>query len=267
MAEISTWDELISHTDTAEDVIWTGGDLDFNEIQPHGFTETITFNAKSIDFSGATFKNIRSYAETAFSFYCSTINNLSITDMIFMPNNSNVLIKFNGNQKNICNLVITCEITNENATKIVDIGAVTVYLYSCGFNIRARSNYKVYFAGWSDTYRNRLRFIDCRFILDIEQKGKALFQDCAVMNSLISGKFIDKDGSAVSLTSTNLTGTNVYNLEGSFTYTSPKLSLYNSDLATFETSETGYIVGVTTEELKNAEILREKGFPIAVVGT
>ena len=41
--EISDWNTLISNSDTNAEIIWNGGNLDFNEIQPQGFTETITF--------------------------------------------------------------------------------------------------------------------------------------------------------------------------------------------------------------------------------
>lgn len=267
MAEISTWDELLSTaTDETAEIVWMGGDLDFNEIQPHGFTETITFKAKSIDFQNATFKNIRSYANMAFSFNCSAIKNLSITDMIFMPestNTNNYLLSFSG-QTEAHNLVITAEIESSGRVYIShDNSKSQVRLYSCGFNIRARSqSAAVYFIGNSTDFSTYLRFIDCRFILDIEQKGEELFDNCIIMNSLISGRFKNIDETAVSLTSSNLTGTNVYNLEGNFTYTSPKLSVYNSDLATFEPNDN--IIACTAEELKNPEILRKKGFPIAV---
>lgn len=277
MAEISTWDELISNSDTEAEIVWTGGDLDFNSIKSEGFTETINFTAKSIDFSGATFKNIRSYAAIALDFSFankeSFLKNLNIIDMVHNPvvNSNNHLCRVHVTK--VENFTVTAVAIPSmgysifTATASGSSSAISVRCFSCGFNVQAVSNdYKVYFD--KDTYIKSFIFTDCRFIFDITQNGTVMFNDSvSIVNCLISGRFKNIDETAVSLTSSNFTGTNVYNLEGSFTYTSPKLSVYNSDLATVDTNGTGYIEGVTTDELKNPEILREKGFPIAVVGT
>ena len=265
MAEISTWDELLSTaTDETAEIVWMGGDLDFNEIQPHGFTETITFKAKSIDFQNATFKNIRSYPNTFIEIRCKDFRNLSITDAIYTPYTSNINSNFLDCSGTVYNCIFTGEIVPINKTEI--ISPINTYnFYSCGFNIKSFSEQCAVggtFSGDSHTKR----FIDCRFIFDITQKGAELFSSSTdVMNSLISGKFVDVGDGNVSIGSSKATGTNVYNLEGNFTYTSPKLSVYNSVLATFEQNDN--IIACTAEELKNPEILRKKGFPIAVVGT
>jgi hypothetical protein len=55
---LTTWQELIASREENTYSEWHGGDLDFNDIQPSGFTSRITIYG-GIDFKNATFKNFR----------------------------------------------------------------------------------------------------------------------------------------------------------------------------------------------------------------
>ena len=69
--EVSTWEDLIASRTSSSVVDWTGGDLDFNEIQPEGFTSTINING-IIDFHGATFRNFRAKCDRTMINFSST---------------------------------------------------------------------------------------------------------------------------------------------------------------------------------------------------
>ena len=85
---IKTWDELLATaTDNKSEYSWEGGDLDFNEINPSGYDETISL-AGGIDFHDAVFRNFHSRASTAFSFDSTTglyLKNWHMENVYFTP--------------------------------------------------------------------------------------------------------------------------------------------------------------------------------------
>lgn len=77
---IDTWDDLISSRAVDSYVEWIGGDLDFNDIRPQGYTSKITIYGR-IDFHNATFRNFRGiYANTITAIEFNSNKTYSFTD-------------------------------------------------------------------------------------------------------------------------------------------------------------------------------------------
>ena len=204
MNEISTWEELLATEDGTE-YLWTGGDLDFNEIQPTGFTSPVTING-SVDFNGAAFKNFRSMASYAVFSSVNTnvfkqyLKNLTLQSAEHICSAGNGLF-FNTLCDWFENIVVTGSIIcdssvsryslikvyagiNTHARQRVDrFGCDLTVRASCPFYMSNHSNS----SDPSSSGANTIPFYDSRIRLDLSHAGNNPFFH-KMYNSKISGK-------------------------------------------------------------------------------
>ena len=243
--EISTWEELLA-TEAGTEYIWTGGNLNFDEIQPNGFDSTIEIKG-SVDFNGATFFNFRSVANIAFHRGTSGTNqywkNLTFqnTEHIVSTNTYGGFISTCPNF--LENIVITGNILcpQNVSSRYVLIGKYYGQGYNnrfdrIGTNITFKGNCPFFLASESamsdpSSNVNRLPFYDSRIILDIEYNSTKTPFYYAMYNCKISGKIKNNNTSA-----TELAITPYYcaiSLESNKDINCPNLNLVRSDLATY----------------------------------
>ena len=227
--------------------------IDFNDIMPEGFSETVNLPAH-VDFNGWTLKNFHSTASN-YSFKLSSasdavIENLTLENFYII---SSTLFYGSTLLKNC----IISGIVQYN-------GSVNVFhgcgLQSCSLNLKVNAS--------NANLMNSVGFLSPKsqitnsdVVLDISCSGSTVSVcDSVIKNSRISGK-IQSNAQKITLGNTS-SMSNVFNLEANspLTYTGTAISVYNSDFATAPASKS--FIGVTSEQLKNAEYLYSIGFPI-----
>ena len=222
--------------------------IDFNSIQPEGFTEVIKMPA-NVDFNGWTLRNFHSTASSAFegasSANHSSINNLVIENFyctgryIFAHINSR-----NGIFSGIAN----------------GVSAVTFGYYSdfscCSVNLQMHSAAQMCIFSNSACEKSDI-------ILDISGSRVNITSDCAAYNSRFSGK-IQVNGNNVSISIGYSSIFNIVSNQPLHCPTSNGISIFNLDSAQNTSTSDKNLVGVTTEQLKDATYLASIGFPIGV---
>ena len=243
--EISTWEELLA-TQVGTDYIWTGGNLNFDEIQPNGFDSTIVI-AGRVDFNGAVFLNFRSINNTALSRGSATDSGQYWKNLTFQNIEHIVSTNTYGAFITVCpnfieNIVITGNITcPSNVTsryvllskyqgqglnnRFNRIGTNIAFKGDCSFFLGSESS-------TADPYNvNRLPFYDCRFILDLEYNSTKSPFSYYMYNCKIAGKVKNNNTTATEL------AMNPYycaiSLESNKDINCPNLNLVRSDLATY----------------------------------
>lgn len=243
--EISTWEELLA-TQANTEYIWTGGNLNFDEIQPNGFSSTIVI-AGRVDFNGAVFLNFRSIANVALSYGSSSDNGRYWKNLTFQNIEHIVSTNSYGAFIAMCpnfieNIVITGNITcppnvtsrytllskyhgQGNNNRFNRIGTNIVFKGDCSFFLGSESS----MADPSNV--NRLPFYDCRFIIDLEYNSTKSPFSYYMYNCKIAGKVKNNNTNATEL------AMNPYycaiSLESNKYINCPNLNLVRSDLATY----------------------------------
>lgn len=267
---LTTWQELLNASGVCE---WYGGDLDFNDIQPIGFTECVVIYATSINFRGATFKNFYSRAtgtapySGGIRFSCN-ISNLRFINSAFVNVRSpqiGVISEHSSVSATSC--VFDGEIISTNRDiVIVGSSSNSSYYYStsynkCSFNFKTKSAHRVWFASAIAA------FYDCDIYTDIEQDGNE-FSDIysngtseynsRFSNCRLRGRFINTGGDYVKVGDTN--SRHVFNYfafdEGTYLLlSSSSKSVYNSEKITAYEGTTN-VVGCTSAQLSSISYLR-----------
>ena len=201
MSNISTWDELLA-TVAGEEYIWTGGDLDFNEIMPTGFTSTITING-SIDFNGAVFSNFRSMHTYAITTSANTNVNKQYLKNLTLQNAEHLCISgtgcfFNTSSDWFENIILAGSIVCDSSVSRYSLIKMPigqnlrhrVDRFGCDLTVRTSCPFFMSTHQTSSdpaTGSNAVPFYDSRIKLDLQHTGsKPLFHK--MYNSKISGK-------------------------------------------------------------------------------
>lgn len=266
---LTTWQELLNASGVCE---WYGGDLDFNDIQPTGFTECVVI-AGNINFRNATFKNFYSRATGTSPYaggirFTQNISNLRFINSMFL-NVRSPLIMAGGERNNgsATSCVFDGEIISTNRDIVIVGSSVnSSYYYStsynkCSFNFKTKSANQVWFAS------GIAAFYDCDIYVDIEQNGNE-FSDIysngtseynsRFSNCRLRGRFINTSGDYVKVGDTN--SRHVFNYfafdEGTYLLlSSSSKSVYNSEKITAYEGTTN-VVGCTSAQLSSISYLR-----------
>lgn len=275
--EISTWEELIDTTrDASAAYEWTGGDLDFNDIQPEGFSSGVTIKG-IIDFKGATFKNFvyRGTAGAAITFnktgtvIDSAVKNLKIHDMIIQPdtiaNITAVSCSDTGNNKHhLDNCELSVTFNNSPASNTVAGTALGGYAAHTCCSIKVISTI---LNGYLVIANNSYGFRDCLVDLDVTQNSTTANTPCfgvTLNNCLVRGKIVNNNANTPSvLIGNGSSKCNQFMLEGNYKILSTGgKSIYDSTKMTLTNDSTGMIAFDPTDPDMSA--LRSAGFPCAV---
>ena len=266
---LTTWQELLNASGVCE---WYGGDLDFNDIQPTGFTECVVISATSINFRGATFKNFYSRATGTAPYsggirFAKNISNLRFINSMFL-NVRSPLIMVGGERNNgsATSCVFDGEVVTNRDVSIIGSAYSSSYYYlssysKCSFNFKSKSTNQVRFA------TGIASFYDCDIYTDIEQDGNE-FSDIysggtseynsRFSNCRLRGRFINTGGDYVKVGDTN--SRHVFNYfafdEGTYLLlSSSSKSVYNSEKITAYEGTTN-VVGCTSAQLSSISYLR-----------
>ncbi|MCM1315892.1 MAG: hypothetical protein NC244_11065, partial [Alistipes senegalensis] len=229
--------------------------IDFNDIMPEGFSETINIPAH-VDFNGWTLKNFHSTVSN-WALKCSSASDAVIENLILENFYITSQTLFYGSV-----LLKNCIISG-----IVQYGTIAIVFRGCGLE-RCSVNIKVNASGCNLVSSGgfsspKSQITNSDIVSDISCSGSTVSVcDYPIKNSRIYGK-IQSNAPKITLGNSN-SMSNVFNLEtdSSLTYTGTGISVYNSDFATAPDSKS--FIGVTSEQLKNAEYLYNIGFPIGV---
>lgn len=231
--------------------------IDFNDIMSEGFSETINLPAH-VDFNGWTLKNFHSTA-SYYSFYCSSASDATIENLIlenFYINSQNL---FYGSTL-LKNCIISGMVQyNGNTNVFSGCG-----LKNCSFNIKINAT-AVGIVSGGGFLSPKSQITNSDVILDIFcSSSTVLICDRMIKNSRISGK-IQSNAQKITLGNSS-SMSNVFNLETNalLYYQGYVISVYNSDFAEKSSDSNKSFIGVTSEQLKNAEYLYSIGFPIGI---
>lgn len=282
---ISAWSELITSRNATDYYEWHGGNLDFNTIQPSGFSSAITIYGIG-DFKGATFKNFRSIASNAhgINFNGRYLYNLNFLNAYFSGNDIGIAFGLSNNSSSVNNCSFSGIVTprtgfSSSHVSMLDSlagGSGRVTLNQCAVNFEAYNNSgNMYIVG------DKVSLIDCRVNLDIVHNGLAMtaygygdgyetyrgFQNCK-----FTGRVLNTEGETIVI-SRNGYGEDTGNQppiknnaflfsEGSYKlHSSGGVSVCNSDTMTLDAGSTN-VVACTSAQLQNPAYLRSVGFPI-----
>lgn len=229
--------------------------IDFNNIQPEGFSETVTFPAH-VDFNGWTLKNFHSTASGS-SFACSSVPDATVENLIL----ENFYINSQG--------LISGAVLLKNCIMsgmMQSIGYVNAFsgggLQRCSLNIKVNAINCTFMSG-GGYLTPKSQITNSDVILDISCSGSTVsICEHSIKNSRISGK-IQSNAQKITLGSSS-SMSNVFNIEANspLYYKSSGISVYNADFAEKSSDSNENFTGVTSEQLKNAEYLYNIGFPI-----
>ena len=264
---VTTWDEFLSvcNVSTSTYVEWNDADVDFNEIQPSGFTDPIEIKS-NIRLYKVKWRNFVSRAKIAFKIISAPIIDLEefeFTDAeLFHPASSRPYdgAVFSSGQTSysgrytIKNCVFSYR--QDSAGKGGFIKYPTSNSTASGTAINTKSNC----TGEYNFGDNNISYSDCNIKLDIQA---ASLTGC--LNAFLcwySGK-IQTSAASWSNSSANLLGNFVFDVECNASIslsTYQYRCVYNSDKCTV--TGTNWI-GATTAQLSDTEYLYNQGMPVA----
>ncbi|MDE5582820.1 MAG: hypothetical protein K2J08_03850 [Ruminococcus sp.] len=240
--------------------------VDFNEINPSGFDETVNFS-RYTTFNGWSFVNFFSTAKNnaiSISDVSSTTGNFKFVNFYWQPdaNTSSTKYSFIKSSATSSTVLKNCEFSGriEIVTGKKNFSSDCVKLNECSLNLvlNTTENFTVF----ANTIKNS------DVILDVSAPSLTLCEKEAI-NSRFSGKIRSQN---VVNVGTENSGYNVYNLDsdGPLNYQGKGVSVYNSEIsASSQTDEEMEELGIkfepcTAEELKNTTYLQGVNFPIGV---
>lgn len=268
MSNISTWDELLA-TVANTDYLWIGGDLDFNEIQPSGFSSTVNIKG-NIDFNGATFFNFRSMASQAIyqgsNSSASYFKNITFQNIEHMPSSTNPAVFLAGLSGKTNNVVVTGTVsgncnryilfhhyyspyTSNSNNRIDEVGCDISAQLNCPFFVFSDNN-----SSDPSTTVTRLGIYDCRINLDVTHTGGRPFP-FNMYNCKIDGSIETTNNSNVTINAF----CSAISLESNRTITCPNTNVVRSDLATYESNPRLVLCDSAFSNFKTE--IAESGFP------
>ena len=255
---VDNWEDFIGISSKSDIYVrWADSDnkvIDFNEVNPQGYTKSITFPA-NVDFNGWTLRNFHSTASTAIKYGSGA--SYAIKNLIF----ENFYI--------MSNTFIYGQYIIENCTFSGLIQCDTVRVFQgCGLvcsavNIRINTTNSTYLTNSNEFVNSKSEIRNSDIVLDIHGGNTVEICDKTITNSRISGKISATTPVKISNSSCLF---NIINLESNqpLKYTSSGISVYNSDLAEKSSDSASSFKACTSEQLKNAEYLYNIGFPIGI---
>lgn len=298
---LTTWQELIARREENTYSEWHGGDLDFNDIQPSGFTSTITIYG-GIDFKNATFKNFRmiySGAESCIKF--SSLIDGGIFNLNFLNfyitktrvNNGQEIFYFmwrdNGVPRN--NLKFSGRIDMNGGTSNNVQVPVFRFLengggYHTGIN-GLSANIEAVVNGTTD-YSTSLSLFSGQngsagaygTIPYVKNSDVTINMDCTynsntvpviinatMQNCRVEGRvtYNGNTGGQIMYSSYSNGGGNVFLLEGNGYYIyQGNVSVYDSSKMSLESGSSECVKGCTSSQINSPSYLHSIGFPIGV---
>jgi hypothetical protein len=286
---VGNWDDFLTvcNISSTTYIVWDDAEdkvVDFNEINPQGFTETIAMKG-IIDFNGWELRNFYSTAQIAFqlgngySEAAQSLSNLRITNARHDSQNTNqheFIRIFTNDYSALDNVTISLEFSAENYSFIVTPGRkVTLnqfgsYVYGIANTsfvyTRSLSNY-----GSFDIKHSRLH-MDVQDKSTVSSDSEHMFRMTTLYNSIVSGTYLrDGTGDGKLLIGTTASALNVIRLQTNkgVKYNGSGISLkidrdYTGDIvrpniATWD--EHVLVVNETQSRTQQEEILAA-GFPL-----
>ncbi len=255
---VNSWEEYTSITSNTAYVEFDPNAenkvIDFNEIQPEGFSSAVKFKDYT-NFNGWTLRNFHSTASTVIT----TGNALNCSNLIFenfywCPSAKNaVLLDSNGSvTRQLTNCIISGEIQSTYSIK-----RIVPNLYESSMNIVANI---------ADSLQVAANIVNSEIIFDISATSVKICETLdsspgKVLNSRISGKIQSSENVSAG---TPESAYNVFNIQSNqpLDYQGKGISVYNSDITT--ATQSGNFIGCTAEQLRNAQYLYDLRFPIGV---
>lgn len=250
---VDNWEDFtaVTNASTTEIYIkWADSDnkiIDFNDIKPEGFSETVYFPA-NCDFNGWTLKNFSSNASKAIRSFStntkSNISNLNIENFYFKSEESFGYLNF----KN-------CSFAGQSYSTSSNYFSNQCSFTNCSINI------KMYTVGQGCIFS----YTTCKnsdVIMNVSGSRVSITSNCYLYNSRFSG-VISVDSDAINI---SIGYPCIFNIESNRVLkliSGVGVSVFNSDLAEIYSSSKN-LVGVTSDQLKNPEYLASIGFPIGV---
>lgn len=285
---LNTYSDLVASRDKTSICIWNGGDLDFNVIQPSGFTWRVDIWG-SIDFKGATFSNFFGNNQSvsisdmgAIWFRHGNggyIKNLNFVNFHFIVGRSGLIRVGDNSSSNLYSGSMTgCKFSGKvnfenNEPSLIQVNRHTGYsgnysVNSCSVNVEGVTTGSGYFSIFNSTAQCYF----CNIKVDLKGPRLSLFQypessssyDRRLVSSIVTGKMISTDETKPAILGAHQNdASNIYLMdEGDYIFkSSSELSLYSTDGITVS-SVVNNCVGLTREQLKSIEAVRATGFPI-----
>lgn len=257
---VDNWEDftaVINASTTEIYVKWADSDnkiIDFNDIKPEGFSETVYFPA-NCDFNGWTLKNFSSTANTAIRY---NNGNGIIENLIFENIYITSLYLFYGTYE-----LKKCQFSG----RIQRISSVYVFsacgLNMCSVNLIINATSSVYLATDSGFNKSKAwaKFSDIVVDISTTSTSVRIIQN-ALINCRVSGKVEMGDTSYLWVGGSS-SASNVVNLKSKVKLRLfGGISVFNSDIA--DTDSPDILIACTAEQLKNPEYLASIGFPIGV---
>lgn len=299
---LTTWADLITERGESTYSEWHGGDLDFNDIQPSGFTSGITIYG-GIDFKNATFKNFRmiySGTESCIEFR-SAINggifNLNFLNFYITKtqvNNGSEIFYFlwrgNGVPRN--NLKFSGRIDMNGGTSNNVTVPIFGFLnggsgYYAGINglsanieaivVNGTTNYTTALSIFEGTNGSGTTYgatpfvknsdvtinMDCTYNSDIVPViVKSTMQNCRIEGKVT---YNGNTGGQIMYRSYSNGGGNRFLLEGNGYYVyQGGVSVYDSSKMSLESGSSECVKGCTSSQINSPSYLHSIGFPIGV---
>lgn len=258
---VDNWEEFVTiDTSSAEIYVrWADTEnkvINFNHIMPEGFSETVNFPAH-VDFNGWTLRNFHSTAIYSFKVVSSTsslVENL-IFENFYVTSQYLMYGSF---------LLKNCIISGISQYRGNNIFLSGCGLQSCSVNLNANASGYFTFMNGSGFTSPKSQIANSDIILDISCTSDASIGDIIIKNSRISGK-IQANASSITLGNSS-SMSNVFNIDSNcpLKYSSSAISIFNSDMSEKSSDNNKNFLGVSAEQLKNAEYLYSIGFPIGV---
>lgn len=295
-----TWSELSSKSKTGTAYIKMADKsnpndkvIDFAEIQPSGFTETIPLKG-FIDFNGWTFKNFYSIARVAISVGGSTGSysgrtmwaNLNMKNFYHRVNSDEFqmgarFIEREYDNPNVgyssmlnCHFYGELDYTLNSTVGVLVSGFIGKPLNAtcngiftnCGFNVKARCNKSLIL------FPTIYELNSCRINLDINAETTTIIDTNsqtigAVKNCRLTGYIKNTDTSYNVCIGNAQSMNSVYDIESNalLEYHGDNVSVFNSDKAESNGENTKF-KACTTAQLANGSALQSNDFPCAVNG-
>lgn len=224
--------------------------IDFNEICPEGFSESVIFT-RHTNFNGWTLKNFHSTAQYAIKTgHSGKVSNLILENFYFCPQHKiGKLIDCDAYAGKFTNCIISGQIQTPNQIGSVIYGS----LYESSLNIIVTAD---------ESFNVATEFVNSEIVLDISSKSVSLCSG-KIINSRISGRI--QSDETVS-TGNEKSAYNVFNVQSNkaIGYSGKGISVYNSDTAPPLATEVETFKGCTAEQLRDAQYLYDLRFPIGV---
>lgn len=272
---VSTWEDLLANTDVTAEITWTGGDLDFNDIQPQGFASTVEI-CGDIDFNGATFKNFqyRGMPSIAINFKTTNgISNLKLLDLFYSviggSGGSPVILQFTvgGSGYAYCD---NCEFSTfidstSNAIKVINASVGNAKVLWRRWSIAVECSNSIGQISLCQNSQNSfIGFYDSIINCDVLQNGYTNIISCNLNNCLLKGKWQDNNSNRnIYIGHTNMKN-NQFLMEGNYQINSALgKSIYDNTKMTLSSSTN--MIGFDPDNYTMAD-LQAQGFCCVVQG-